>query len=362
MFLIKYNNREVIAFMEQKSRLGELDALRGLAALAVVFFHYTTFYESSFGYKEGLLFNFKYGYFGVHLFFIISGFVIYMSLPKTSNVKDFIVKRAIRLYPAYIVAVLLTFIITYLSILDKLKTTLKEMLLNLTMFQGVLPIGIKNVDGSYWSLGIEITFYIICSIALLLGIIKKPVLLSTITMLSIFTIKILYQNNLIHPIIGDMGIVNYANLFVAGIMFYQLKNSKNREHIINLVILSTLIYQIIFQGKLSGIFVLGFILIFYGVIFNKLKFLNNNILRYFGTISYSLYLVHQFIGYILINYLENGLMLSNSFILISTPLALSIGLATVITFYIEKPIQKILFLKYKGVNKDELEKNLDNAI
>lgn len=341
--------------MEQKNRLGELDALRGLAALAVVFYHYTTFYDSWFGHKEEMLFSFKYGYFGVHLFFIISGFVIYMSISKTSNVKDFIVKRAIRLYPSYLIAVILTSIATSLYILDELKTSLKDTLLNLTMFQGVLPIGVKNVDASYWSLGIEITFYIICSIALLLGVIKKPILLSISTMISVFAIKFLYQNNLIHPIIGDMGIVNYANLFIAGIMFYQLKNSNNNKSTINLVIFTTFIYQVLFQSMVSGMVVLVFLLVFYGVIYNKFKFFNIRLLKYFGAISYSLYLVHQFIGYIIINFLENQLAMTSSLLLVLIPMLISIGIASVITFYIEIPIQKVLFLKYKRTNNISLE-------
>ena len=54
--------------MVQKKRFEELDALRGVAALSVVLFHYTTIYDYIFGHKEPLIFNFKYGSFGVQLF------------------------------------------------------------------------------------------------------------------------------------------------------------------------------------------------------------------------------------------------------------------------------------------------------
>ncbi|MFJ7747152.1 acyltransferase family protein [Peribacillus sp. NPDC097295] len=325
--------------MERKKRLGELDALRGLAALAVVLYHYTTFYDDSFGHKENLLFNFKYGYFGVHLFFIISGFVIYMTLTKTKNIKEFAIKRAIRLYPAYIVAATLTFIITSLYVLESLKVSTNIFLINITMFQGVLPIGIKNVDGSYWSLGIEITFYIICCILFSLKLIQKPIFLSILFLSVIYIVKTLYIYNFLHPLIGDLGIVNYSNLFIAGILFYQLRNGKHK--IIHMLIFSALLYQFLFQGLLSGIAVSISFLVFYGILYDKLKFLNTRILIYFGTISYSLYLVHQSIGFIIIHFLE-GAGITNSFLVVFIPLLISILLASLITHFIEKPFQRTI--------------------
>lgn len=337
--------------MGQKSRLGELDALRGLAALAVVLYHYTTFYDQSFGHKEEMLFNFKYGYFGVQLFFIISGFVIYMTLTKTKNIKEFAMKRAIRLYPAYIVAAILTFTLTSLYVLEALKVNTSTFILNLTMLQGVLPLGIKNVDWSYWSLGIEITFYVICGVLFLLKLIHKPILISTVSLSFIYIVKILYFNQLIYPIIGDLGIINYANLFIAGILFYQIRNNSNRNIGIHLLILFTLLYQFLFHGLFSGIAVSIFFLIFYGIIFNKLTFLDNKFLCYLGTISYSLYLVHQNIGYVVIHFLEEN-NITNSFLVVIIPILASITIASIITFYIEKPFQKIIKVKSTSIKNN----------
>ncbi|MEK4129105.1 acyltransferase [Solibacillus sp. FSL W8-0474] len=85
---------------ESKDRLTELDALRGLAALAVVIFHYTTRYNELFGHEKSSYLNFTFGHMGVNLFFMISGFVIFMTLRRINNVKEFAIKRAFRLYPA----------------------------------------------------------------------------------------------------------------------------------------------------------------------------------------------------------------------------------------------------------------------
>ena len=55
----------------ERGRLEELDALRGLAALGVVIYHYTTFYQWQHGHLQPLGFGFPAGNYGVHLFFLI---------------------------------------------------------------------------------------------------------------------------------------------------------------------------------------------------------------------------------------------------------------------------------------------------
>ena len=90
-------------------RLLELDALRGLAALAVVLFHYTVYYGKTVDHADNPWFRFSYGHYGVMLFFMISGFVILMTLDRTKTVWDFAVARFCRLYPVYWAAMLFDF-------------------------------------------------------------------------------------------------------------------------------------------------------------------------------------------------------------------------------------------------------------
>lgn len=66
-----------------KQRLTELDAIRGLAALAVLLFHYTTYYEHLYGHRGSGLPSFALGCHAVNLFFMVSGYVIYMTIAKT---------------------------------------------------------------------------------------------------------------------------------------------------------------------------------------------------------------------------------------------------------------------------------------
>ena len=94
------------------ARVGEIDALRGLAALAVMLFHYTTRIEELYPAVGAAWFNARHGHFGVNLFFIVSGYVIFMTLQRTKHPLDFVVSRFSRLFPAYWAAVLLTFGVT----------------------------------------------------------------------------------------------------------------------------------------------------------------------------------------------------------------------------------------------------------
>ena len=80
--------------MSNSKRIEVLDAFRGIAALSVVLYHFTyrysSLYEIPIPVKLPAILN--YGYLGVHLFFIISGFVIYMTINKGLSIKFFYIK------------------------------------------------------------------------------------------------------------------------------------------------------------------------------------------------------------------------------------------------------------------------------
>src|SRR4051812_18925698 len=107
--LVKYLSMEVI----KQNRYKELDALRGVVAILVVFFHFTMNRSE---YNSFL----KPGTTGVDLFFIISGFVIFMTLKKTSTRAEFVINRISRLYPTNWSVVSFTFILIVLkSVYDR---------------------------------------------------------------------------------------------------------------------------------------------------------------------------------------------------------------------------------------------------
>ena len=138
----------------KKTRFQELDALRGLATVLVVFFHFTM------GRNEANL-GFNLGTTGVDLFFIISGFVILLSLKYIEKSGHFIINRICRLYPTYWASVTITFsLILFYSIYitDFSDVSIVQYLGNMIMFQFYLNI--SNLDVPYWTMIIEILFYV----------------------------------------------------------------------------------------------------------------------------------------------------------------------------------------------------------
>src|SRR5438445_3272534 len=96
--------------MSARIRYPELDLLRFLAAFWVMLFHYTfrgprdAGLPASFPFLDHFT---RYGYLGVHVFFILSGFVILLTAYE-KNALGFALARFIRLYPAYWICVTLT--------------------------------------------------------------------------------------------------------------------------------------------------------------------------------------------------------------------------------------------------------------
>ena len=96
----------------KKDRYAFIDNLRAVAIILVVLFHYTYHYESEYLLRSDnwSLKIAKFGWSGVDLFFIVSGYCIAMTITKAHNFFEFIVRRAARLYPGYLVCGILTLI------------------------------------------------------------------------------------------------------------------------------------------------------------------------------------------------------------------------------------------------------------
>ena len=144
-----------------------MDSLRGIAAISVVMAHITLAMPSVHNY-------FRFGVSGVDLFFIISGYVIYMSVEKTNKPLDFVVARIGRLYPVYWVSVFYTFILfvgwSWISGMQQ-QFNIYDLFANLSMFQYYLQS--KNIIATSWTLLIEMLFYILIFILFVLKKLSK---------------------------------------------------------------------------------------------------------------------------------------------------------------------------------------------
>jgi len=142
-------------------RIEILDYGRLGAAVCVLCFHYlfngiVNGKLTGLPLQEQLTGVVKYGYLGVEFFFIISGYVIFTSIRGRSP-GQFATSRATRLLPAFWTALLLTSLVSWLWGEGFLVVSATRLLANFTMFPKLF--GQSYVDGVYWTLAYEITFY-----------------------------------------------------------------------------------------------------------------------------------------------------------------------------------------------------------
>ena len=337
--------------LQSNKRLFELDCLRGIAALSVVLFHLTFSYENARNFHDPSKFYFYYGRLGVQLFFIISGFVIFMTLSKTENIFNFIISRFSRLYPAYWVCIIFTVITTTLFSRPVHFYTFKQIFFNFTMFQSAFFI--KDIDGAYWTLFVELTFYLV------MGVIFKLNQLKNIQIICfgwlILSLLFYFFDIPFDKYIKVLLLLRYAPLFISGIGYY-LMYRNNKIDFLYLIIFSFFTYLIIWQEdkifppKFFDILVLFIInIILFFLVKGKLKFLICKPIQLLGNISYPLYLLHANLGYCIMYWLKKIIDIQIFYL----PIAILsvIILAYFIHIYVEKPsLNKIRSYFLKGSN------------
>jgi peptidoglycan/LPS O-acetylase OafA/YrhL len=321
------------------SRLIELDALRGLAALAVVVFHYTTFYQQEIGHRQPLGFGFPAGNYGVHLFFLISGFVIFMTLERTRTAMDFVVSRFSRLFPAYWAAMALTAAVVIAIGMPRQQIPVRDLALNLTMIQQIL--GAEHLDGSYWTLEVELFFYAQMLLWFALGQLKRIhwIVAAWLAM------AVVYAETEHHHIhfsytLRELLILRHIPFFALGVLFYRVytqpQESRANLAMIALSLLAIWIakeppyfYAALVCTAIFGLFVTG-----------NLRWLRAAPFGFFGAISYSLYLLHQAIGIAVIHRLEAAGVHSLFAVAATTVLVLSMAWA--LTRLVEQPAMRAI--------------------
>ena len=333
----------------KKTRLTELDGLRGLAALAVVFYHYTYRYDKIYGHSFEVPEWFNYGKFGVQIFFMISGFVIYWTISRSEKPLDFIWSRFSRLYPVYWASLIITFATLFIFTLPGREQYFNTFLANFMMIHEYF--GYQHIDGSYWTLTLELAFYFWVLTIFCFGQIKnieKILLFWTIT--AAFLTFYFYNLN-ITPQTQSFFILKYVNFFAAGVCFYKYKEKS--ESIWTHFLISAAIFSVYLSYPINSFILLSlFFLVFSLIIKNKLRFLGHRSLVYIGTISYSLYLLHQNIGYVIINafYAQH----LNPILAIFVSLIVTILLAHLLLITVERPSLNFLRFFYKNNKRMQL--------
>ncbi|MBC8998596.1 acyltransferase [Pseudomonas sp. N40(2020)] len=331
-------------------RLKELDLLRFLAAIAVVFFHYAFR-----GYAKGdmsvmpyplLAEPAKYGYLGVELFFMISGFVILMTA-SSNNLKVFFISRVVRLCPAFWVCCTLTFLFILAIGQPRFTATLYQYLINMTLLGDLM--GVEQIDGVYWSLFVEIKFYLMISILLGFKKIEKIEPCLVLWLLVSATAEILVFEKLRSILITD-----YAAYFIAGATFYLIwaKGFTVARILLLLGALALACFTAIawaesieskYSTEYDPLIICGVIFLFFMtfllIVTNKTAAIGRLNWTALGALTYPLYLLHQMIGFMIFNIAYPAV---NPHLLLWGTLILMIGASWLIHKKVETPIARFM--------------------
>ncbi len=207
------------------TRLQGLDSLRGMAALAVVLYHYTFGYTQVVGrHIPGLDLIATNGHFGIYLFFIISGFVIFMTLERSARAADFSVSRFARLWPPYLVCAGLTSLLIVGLDFNPNHLTVGDALLNILMMNKVL--GNVSIDPSYWTLTYEVLFY--AGAAMIFFWLKvKRIEWACLAWLGLAFVARISSFNDHHQRLGVLLGVDFCHFFVLGMMIYLISQRRS---------------------------------------------------------------------------------------------------------------------------------------
>ncbi|QRF54336.1 acyltransferase (plasmid) [Rhizobium rosettiformans] len=302
--------------MRNSGKIEGLELLRFILAAGVMFYHYlyyapaTNLLPVSAEPVSGLL----YARFGVSAFFILSGFVIAMSA-TSRTAYEFGAARVSRLWPALVVCATVTFACTYFwpgprpapEVISYLRSAF------------LLPMlaGGEMVDGSYWSIVIEMRFYLVVfAIMLVMRGLKKLRLLIVLWMSASY-LSLLVNSEMLRILVMSP----HSGNFIIGATFYIWKirsEAKSAAILIGPAIILTIVQTHIefetidmLDGERASILqsiaiVLICISLFIAAFFEIKGKRLAKIARRLGAMSYPLYLIHQELGYWLIFHLGNS--------------------------------------------------------
>ncbi len=362
---------------DRHTRISALDGLRGLAACAVMLAHFSAppVFPPTFKVTSLMAFWSTYGQFGVEVFFMISGFVIPLSL-KGKSLRTFIVARFVRLYPIFWVCIGFSCLVRGLLLPDQQTFSMARILANATMIPNQF-MGIDSyIEGSYWTLEMELYFYAACGFCWfafrhnpILGVLAGISLLNVVIDWTDAITRIADCPRLLQALaMRGYGwlFVQYAHLFLIGVA------SSMRGRLGNARYLALLAYATavgVYHNRFSktddttnAVMVIAMEMLFLATISIPgplsataksahwvaslaavpLAFvqraLGNPLMLFLGRISYPLYLIHQGIGAAVIGRVRESGPPAYFGIFIAS--CLSIAAASLLTLYVDEPLRR----------------------
>jgi len=329
-------------------RILELDALRALAAINLVLFHFTHVYAVKFGYTSPLGFEWPYGAYGVEMFFILSGYVNSMSLLRRRKPVDFVAARLIRILPIFFLAIIANVWILSLAPMNESVPT-GQFLANMTLMPRIL--GYECVDPVMWTLQIEMMFYATIVILFQIGALGRYFLgWGTLLALSLLACPTLDAMQSIHgetawfvaaTALRRLMLLDFIPLFAIGFLLYMINTKTGRtwQNMIGILIAAA-VFHSIDHGKHNPAATALIIGLVAASAWGKVPPLRVRPLIYVSTISYALYLCHNNLGCALIHCFDQWGV--PPIACLGIALLFSFSLSVLITTRIEQPMTRFL--------------------
>ncbi len=311
-----------------------IDLLRFLAAMAVVACHWCFSIDRM---QPIMKINVaKYGLFGVHLFFLISGLVILMSA-QGQDFRGFVVARIVRLYPAFWICCTISAIFAFIDPL----LGWPEYFANMTMFPN--PFYVSLINEAYWSLVVEAKFYLLISVLLLCGWLHRIELVMWVWLAATaFSTSYLMRHLIMAP---------YSSFFVGGCACFLLRQRPTWDRWALLfvawaVAMNETVREVVKQNNVpdtltSCILVTSFFAVILAVSKKWLIIPEWKGIALLGAISYPIYLLHQRIA------IEIGWTTDNPSLLLLA-FAWIIILSWVVHRWGELPLQRWMKAKFNN--------------
>ena len=319
---------------DQRNRLSQIDFLRGLAALSVCWYHFTT--ANSFAGEGALRNSGTYGWLGVEIFFVISGFIIPYSLYRAGyrlgDYPTFILKRVTRLDPPYLASIVLVLLLSYLTAMRTHRAfhiDVSGLLLHIAYLNTFF--GHPWLNDVFWTLSIEFQYYLL--VGLLFPLFSSSARLVRLFSFAFFgLLSFTIQRTFELP--EQTWIFPYVLLFFQGLATFQYVVGiiKRPEYILLVVVFSSAcLVSLGAPYAIAGLLSVGVI--------NLLK-VRSPIFSFLGAISYSVYLLHMPIGDRALFLIGRRFLVDQK--LLATVLAVGVTICSAYLFYrfIERPAQR----------------------
>jgi peptidoglycan/LPS O-acetylase OafA/YrhL len=340
-----------------------LDGLRGVAIVSVITYHlYSSLFAGymPFGDRYSTFFLARFGWMGVELFFLISGFVILMTMEKCSSLIEFGCRRWLRLFPAMLIASVL--IIVYDRFIHSgpaANRSILDLIPGLTfvspaLIHAVTRLQLQSMDDPFWSLYVEVFFYVIFGIVFFMGGWKFAVgIISALFAISVGAEHLSMPTGSLQWRVSSamvwLGFV-YFGWFASGALFFKsIQKSDPRlfRTAIGIAALCALTMHI--NGGMTIAIAVGLLVVVALFAVTLRSTLLQRILAwrglvFLGFISYPLYLIHQNIT-VGLTHLLGGRGREWAALIPLVPLTAVIGVAWLIAAYAE-PMMRQLFSEY----------------